>query len=494
MSFILEYLVDAIKGLKPTWQPTDNPIKLLAQLNRKQWTFFLIGFCGWTWDAFDFFTVSLTVQPIAKTFHKTNADITWGIGLVLMLRVVGATIFGYACDRYGRKWPWVVNQVLFIVLEMATGFTQTFSQFLAVRALFGIAMGGLYGNAIGTALEDAPTDARGLMSGIIQQGYAFGYLLATVFARALVGTTSHEWRPLYWFGAGPPVLLIIWRLMLPETDVFLERRALRKQTSSLGSTFAKEMKLSFQHHWLVFIYMALLLTGASFMAHGSQDLYPTMLSNQYQFSANRVTVTQVVANLGAMMGGTTGGFMSQIVGRRFTILVLCIIGGALLYPYTFVSNNGILAAAFFEQFCVQGIFGVVPVHLMELAPSSIRTFAVGVAYHIGALVSSASATIEATIGEQFPLPPSKEGVKRYEYGIVMCIFLGCVYGYNVIFTVIGPEARGREMRVTEEDEVVDIVGKVVVHEDDGTDHIETIGEKGAIEYPTKEVVEHRETV
>jgi MFS transporter, SHS family, lactate transporter len=110
-----------------------------------------------------------------------------------MLRFVGAVIFGYCCDRYGRKWPWVVNQVLFIVLEMATGFTNTFKQFLAVRALFGIAMGGLYGNAIATALEDAPMECRGLLSGFLQQGYAFGYLLATVFARALNGTTSHEW-------------------------------------------------------------------------------------------------------------------------------------------------------------------------------------------------------------------------------------------------------------------------------------------------------------
>lgn len=148
---------------------------------------------------------------------------------------------------------------------MSTGFTNTYSQFLGTRALFGIAMGGLYGNAIATALEDAPTECRGIMSGILQQGYAFGYLLATVFSRALVGTTSHEWRPLYWFGAGPPVLLIIWRLMLPETDAFLERKALREQTGSLAGAFQKELKLSVKHYWVVLIYMSLLLTGGAFM-------------------------------------------------------------------------------------------------------------------------------------------------------------------------------------------------------------------------------------
>ena len=138
-------------------------------LNRQQWLFFLIGFLGWTWDAFDFFTVSLTVPQLAAQFDKHNSDITWGITLVLMLRSVGAITFGIASDRYGRKWPFIVNNVLFIVLELGTGFCNTYKQFLGVRALFGIAMGGLYGNAAATALEDCPEYARGIISGMLQQ-------------------------------------------------------------------------------------------------------------------------------------------------------------------------------------------------------------------------------------------------------------------------------------------------------------------------------------
>lgn len=148
-----------------------------------------------TWDALDFFTVSLTLSDLAESFNRSKADITWGITLVLMLRSIGSIIFGIAADRYGRKWPFVINNVLFIILELATGFCSTYESFLGVRALFGIAMGGLYGNAAATALEDCPAAARGIMSGILQQGYAFGYLLATVFARALVNTTPHGWRP-----------------------------------------------------------------------------------------------------------------------------------------------------------------------------------------------------------------------------------------------------------------------------------------------------------
>lgn len=180
------------------------------------------------------------------------------------------------------------------------------------------------------------------------------------------------------------------------------------------------------------------------MSHGSQDLYPTMLQNQFEFSANKVTVTQVVANLGAMFGGTIIGWASQIFGRRFSIIVCCIVGGALLYPYTFVSNTGIMAAAFFEQAMVQGAWGVIPVHLTELSPGSLRSFVVGTSYQLGNLVSSASSTIEATIGERFPLPPLK-GVARYKYGLVICIFMACVYAYVIVITFIGPEYLGRRL-------------------------------------------------
>lgn len=159
-----------------------------------------------------------------------------------------------------------------------------------------------------------------------------------------------------------------------------------------------------------------------------------MLENQFDFNANQRTVTQVVANLGAMTGGTVVGFLSQTFGRRLSIIVICIVGGALLYPYTFVSSERIIAAAFFEQFCVQGAWGVIPIHLMELSPGAFRTFVVGTSYQLGNLVSSASSTIEATIGERFPLPAKGE-TKRYNYGKVICIFMGCVYAYVIILTV-----------------------------------------------------------
>ena len=346
--------------------------------------------------------------------------------------------------------------------SQGTGFCSTYGQFLACRALFGIAMGGLYGNAAATALEDLPEETRGLMSGILQQGYAFGYLLATAFARGLVNTTSHGWRPLFWFGAGPPVLIILFRLMLPETQAYTERAQLRESAQarrgdSASRTFLREGKVALRRHWLLLVYLVLLMAGFNFMSHGSQDLYPTMLQSQFGFSANQVTITQVVANLGAMLGGTVVGFCSQIFGRRISIIMMCFIGGALLYPYTFVTSDAVIAAAFFEQFCVQGAWGVIPIHLMELSPGAFRTFVVGTSYQLGNLVSSASSTIESTIGERFPLPP-KGGQPRDDYGKVICIFMGCVYVYVIVLTLLGPEHLRRQFDVAHDSDAQEIVG------------------------------------
>lgn len=172
-----------------------------------------------------------------------------------------------------------------------------------------------------------------------------------------------------------------------------------------------------------------------------------------------MTVTQVVANLGAMAGGTLCGWASQIFGRRFSIIAICIVGGALLYPYTYVTSSSVMAAAFFEQFCVQGAWGVIPIHLMELAPGPIRTFVVGTAYQLGNLVSSASSTIESTIGERFPLPPTKSVPHRYEYGKVICIFMGCVYAYTMIVTFLGPERLGREFDAQHDSDLAEVANK-----------------------------------
>ncbi|KAI9927765.1 hypothetical protein MW887_002617 [Aspergillus wentii] len=417
---------------------------------------FAAGFLGWTWDSFDFFTVSMTMTELAAEFDVSYSDVSWGMTVTLMLRPVGALIFGVLADRYGRKWPMMINLGFFIVLELGSGFCRTLNEFLAVRSLYGIAMGGLFGPAAATALEDLPYDARGLLSGLFEQGYATGYLLAAAFYRALVPTTPHGWRSLFWFGAAPPVLIIWFRWSLPETTHFqvmrAEREAKVRNEQATGDhvratglrAFVRDSGRALSKDWFLFIYMVVVMSGFNACSHGSQDFYPTFLKDQVRMSVTEATVVTVVGQIGAILGGSIIGYISTFFGRRLTMLCACIVGAALIPAYTLPRTMSLAASAFFQQFFVAGVWGPIPIHLMELSPPSLRTFMVGMTYQLGNLASSASATIQSVIGERYPLPSGPGGKKKFDYGRVIAIFMGSVWAYIFFFLFFGPEMSQEE--------------------------------------------------
>ena len=248
---------------------------------------------------------------------------------------------------------------------------------------------GLLGPAAATALEDLPYDARGILSGLFQQGYAIGYLLAAIFYRALVPTTPYGWRSLFYFGAGPPVLIILWRWMLPETNHFLVSEAERKgrearKAEEAGShmgakkkdafAFLKDANKAMQQNWFLFAYMVVLMSGFNSVSHGSQDLYPTFLKDQAGMSATQVTVITVVGQIGALIGSTLMGYLSTFTGRRLAMMVSCVFGGAITPAYMLPRGNKLIASVFFEQWFVGGVWGrfTSDFHIMACADVTIQ--------------------------------------------------------------------------------------------------------------------------
>jgi len=208
------------------------------------------------------------LRELGQYFDKTETELSWAVTATLMCRPIGAAVIGLLSDRLGRKWPFVADCIVLLITEMGTGFCKTYTQFLVVRALFGVAMGGIYGNAAVTALEDCPELAQGLFSGVFQSGYPFGFLIASAFKSALVDTTeSNEgWRRLYWFGGAIPIVLIVWRILLPETKAWDDRK-----TQELGpmieskSAFLSDAGLAIEKHWKLLSYLVLLMAGFNFM-------------------------------------------------------------------------------------------------------------------------------------------------------------------------------------------------------------------------------------
>lgn len=416
-----------------------NPIPGLRLITYKQWLFILSAFGSFTWEAFDFFTVSLNVSKISEDFDVSTKTVTWGITVVLMLRTVGAVLFGYIGDKYGRKISFLINLTLMMILEIITGFIKThFKYFLLARAFFGIVLGGIFGNSAAQCFDDCPVEAHSFISGFFQQGYTLGYLLAVVFTRALADTTKQTWRSCFWFASGITFCLIIFRALLPETDAFLERKRMKSEAND-ESTF-KDIYVAFKKHWYMVIYMVLVMVGFNYLSHSTQDLFPTMLTNQLGFSSDRSTVTNCLANIGAIFGGLTIPHLATITSRRFIIIASTLCAACLIYPWGFVHNNSINASVFFMQMFIQGAWGLVPSYLHALAPDhKTQAFYVGISYQLGNLASSAASTIETSLGEKYPIINKETNKQVYDYGKVMSILVGAVMGYLILVVFLGPE-------------------------------------------------------
>jgi len=425
-----------------------NPIKLFGMLTPMQHALFWSAWLAWTADAYDFFCVSLTVNRLSEQFFgAVNAGnthrITTSITLTLLFRSVGALTLGIASDRYGRKWPLIANLICIVALQIGTSFCRDFDSFLAVRSLFGIFMGGIWGVCASSGLEAIPAEARGLFSGILQQGYAVGYLIAAVVNLYAV-PRADTWEVMFWVGAGITALAAIIRLLLPESQVFLRAKAEAQasgQKSGGSKAFASAFWDSLKIHWTRWIYAIVLMSFFNFFSHGSQDLFPTYMQNAKGFSAHDASIATIIGNCGAIFGGFVTGYVSQFLGRRFTIILCCLWTGAMI-PLWILPNSfgGLAAGAFMVQVGVQGAWGVIPIYLNEISPPAFRALFSGLSYQLGNAASSASSQIEATAGESWRTISRGKDVP--DYAKIMGLLIGLVAACIILCMLVGKEYRG----------------------------------------------------
>ncbi|GFZ47800.1 hypothetical protein JCM24511_05547 [Saitozyma sp. JCM 24511] len=439
------------RAMIPSWKTpptqaepeTKNPFKLVAMVSPMGWLMFFSGWFAWTCDGYDYFAVSLTLTLLAESFNVSKTAITTAITLTLLFRSLGALIFGVLADRFGRKWTLVANLILICVFELGSGFCNTYSQFLAVRSLFGVAMGGIWGQSAATALENVPPQARGLLSGILQQGYAAGYLLAAVINLTVVTYSKYTWRSLYFIGAGFSLAAAILRAFLPESRQFLlareEAKAANMTSKEATKHFLHEVWAMLKTNWIRCIWAVCMMTGFNFFSHGSQDLYPTYLTTTKKLSSALASKATIISNCGAIVGGTIAGYASQYMGRRLAVFV-CLVYTACWIPLWILpgSFGGLSAGGFFIQSGVQGAWGIVPIYLGEISPPAFRASFAGLAYQLGNMASSGAAQIEADAGASLKLA---DGVTP-DYASIQGILIGAVIAWMMIFIVLGPEADG----------------------------------------------------
>ncbi|WP_337263602.1 MULTISPECIES: MFS transporter [unclassified Serratia (in: enterobacteria)] len=383
----------------------------------------IASFSSWTLDAFDFFVLVFLLSDIAKTFQVGIEEVTLAILLTLAVRPIGALIFGRAAEKYGRKPILMVNIVFFSVFELLSAAAPSLMVFLLLRVLYGVAMGGIWGVASSLAMETIPDRSRGLMSGIFQAGYPFGYLLAAVAYGLLFEVVG--WRGMFVIGAAPILLLPFIYYCVQESPVWLAARA-RKESTALLPVL--------KSHWKLCIYLVLLMAAFNFFSHGTQDMYPAFLKVQHGFDPKTVSIIAISYNIASIIGGIFFGTLSEKIGRKRAIMIAALLALPVIPLWAFSSGSLMLGmGAFLMQFMVQGAWGVIPTYLNELVPANTRAVLPGFVYQLGNLIASVNATLQASIAEHH----------GHNYGLAMSMTAGTVAIVIAVLVFFGKDTRGK---------------------------------------------------
>ena len=385
----------------------------------------LAAYLGWTLDAFDFFLMVFMFSFIAKDFGVARSEVVFAVTLTLIARPIGAFVFGRLADRFGRRPTLMWNILAFSLLEAASGFAPTLTTLLALRFLFGVAMGGEWGVGSSLTMETVPTHSRGVVSGILQAGYPSGFLLASFVFRFY---DSIGWRGMFFVGVLPALLIFFVRYNVPESPGWKQQME-KEQQPGLIETIGRNWKLA--------IYAIVLMTAFNFFSHGTQDAYPNLfLTGQHQLDPKTVSNILIISNIGAICGGLLFGWLSERIGRRRGIAIAALLALPVIPVWAFSSSLGMLAlGAFLIQISVQGAWGIIPVHLNELSPDAVRGTFPGVVYQLGNLIASVNLPMQEMIAKQH------DG----DFGFSMALVAGTVSVLIALLIIFGPERRGENL-------------------------------------------------
>ena len=404
-------------------------IDYFRMLTRPQLHAYFAALGGWSLDALDFFIFVFSLGAISAEFHTSVKAVAEGVFLTLAFRPVGALVFGWLAEKYGRRPILMVNVVAYSAVQLGTAFAPDLATLLALRALFGFAMGGEWGVGAALALETLPARGRGFFSGLLQEGYVIGYLIASVvFALLFVHI---GWRGMFILSAASALLVVYIRYGVEESPAWTAGKAPHRAT-------AGEIWNAVRSYFWTLVYLVVLMACFNAFSHGSQDLYPTFLQKQHGFAPGVTGTIAIIMNFGALLGGICFGALSEHIGRKRAIMLAAALALPMIPLWAYSQTAVMLAiGGFLMQFMVQGAWGIVPAHLNELSPPSVRAILPGFAYQLGNLAMSKMAPFQTGVAE----------AHGNDYAHVLSVTLAAVALALIVVTWFGREAHAADLTV-----------------------------------------------
>lgn len=423
----------ALNGSPPA---THQPAWIL-ELTPQERSTLIATFGGWALDGLDVMVYSFVIPSLIVAWHISNGQAGLLAAVVLLISAMGGWLAGLLADRFGRARILQITILWFALFTFLSGFTHSFWQLLLTRGLQGLGFGGEW--AVGSVLmgETIRAKHRGKAVGTVQGGWAIGWGLAAIFYTVLFSVlpAAIAWRAMFWVGILPALLVFYIRRYVPEPAVY---RQTRLQLERMGH----------RSHFLEIFGPTLLRITllTSLMATGAQGGYyaittwlPTFLKTTRGLSVLNTGGYLFVVIAGSFVGYMVGAYLTDRLGRRWTLIVFAAFSFVTITFYTYlpISNHVMLVLGFPLGFFASGSFSPMGSFLTELFPTRVRGSAQGFAYNFGRGVGALFPTLVGYLSARFSL------------GHAIACFAVTAYLAMIIAVCLLPETRGKELSVAD---------------------------------------------